>query len=297
MDDRRNRPARRAARGLVRRVLFVGLPTALAAVAAHGASALTAGAAPGIPYVTTNSPLVFDFVPVGSTSAPLSARITNSGRGSVTVTTIQLGGDYPTDFSIVANGCTGTRLSAGQSCSLSVVFHPIRPGTRVADLIVSDTRSPCVNYITLAGSGFTATVPNASTADCIAPHRTTTTTSSATTSTTTSTSQTTSAGTSGSGGSSQSGSQNTGLVTSAVCTTRRTITVHLQTTTGDSNVAASVYINGHLAASVHQRGLTEVSVSVRNTPPGKYAIEVVVTRASGKQVRSANPYVVTCGAG
>ncbi len=311
MDDRSLHPARgvRAAiRPLVRRLTFVGLPAALVAVVAYGGSALTAGAAAGRPYLTTNSPLVFDFVEVGQTSAPLTATITNSGGGTIGLTAVQVGGDYPKDFSVVANQCAGIELSSGRSCTLTVVFHPTKPGTRLANLLISDNRDVCLTYMTLAGSGFTASVPLAQTAFCAPPDRrtvTTTSTQSSVTSTTTTGTSTGGSGSSGggsgsSGGGSSGGSGSAGsggIVSGAECTSQRTIIVRLRPSASDSNVAASVYIDGRLAAAVHQRGLTAISVSVRNKPPGRYAVEVVVTRASGKQVRTPSSYFVTCGRG
>ena len=303
MDDRRSirsgREARRAPDRQVRRLLFVGLPAALAVGAVFGGSALGAGAATGRPELTTNSPLVFNFVSVGQTSAPLTAHVTNSGGGSATISGIVVAGDYPSDFSIINNQCTGAVLKAGSSCTLSVDFHPKEPGTRVADLVISDNRSPCTNYMTLAGSGFIANVvPTASTAICQRPVSavTTTTTSSTTSTTSTSTSRTTSTTTTSTSTTSAGGSSglSNGLVTSAQCTARDAITVHLQSSASDSNVAASIYVDSKLAATVHQRGITSVVVSIRDKPPGRYAIEVVITRVSGKQVRSASPYFVTC---
>ncbi len=331
MDDRRHIRSGRGARSVpgrqLRRLLLVGLPAALAVLAAFGGSALSAGAATARPELSTNSPLVFNFVSVGQTSLPLTARITNSGGGSATISGIAVAGDYPTDFSIVANQCTGAVLKAGDSCTLSVDFHPKEPGTRVADLMISDNRYPCVNYMTLAGSGFTATVPDASTASCQRPGAAATTTSTTTTHTTTTSTTTThttstttthttatstttttrapatstataSTGTpTGAPGAGGSTGSVDGLVTSAECTARDAIVVHLQSSAGDSNIAASIYVDGKLAAAVHQRGITNVVVSFRNKPSGRYAIEVVITRVSGKQVRSASPYFVTCGAG
>ncbi len=301
MDDRRHIRSGQGARSVpsrqVRRLLLVGLPAALAAVAAFGGSALGAGAPTGRPELTTNSPLVFNFVSVGQTSSPLTARITNSGGGSATISGIVVAGDYPTDFSILNNQCTGAVLRAGDSCTLSVEFHPKEPGTRVADLMISDNRYPCVGYMTLAGSGFTANVPNASTASCPRPvgTSTTTTTTTSVSSTSTSTSTSSAGTTSGAPGTDGSTGPVVGLVTSAECTARNAIVIHLKSSASDSNIAASIYIDGRLAAAVHQRGITNVVVSVRNKPSGRYAIEVVVTRVSGTQVRSASPYFVTCG--
>ncbi len=328
MDDRRHIPSGREARfgrgRQIPRLLLVGLPAALAAVACFGGSALGAGGTTGRPQLVTNSPLVFNFVAVGQTSSPLTAHITFSGGGSATISGIVVAGDYPTDFSILNNQCTGAVLSAGGSCTLSVDFHPKEPGTRVADLMISDNRWPCVGYMTLAGSGFTATVPNASmasvpkavTASCpragggvtttstTATHTTTTTTHTTTTHTTTSavstsTSTVTSSSGTTSGGSGAGGSTGpvAGLVTSAQCTARNAIVIRLKSSASDSNIAASIYIDGKLAAAVHQRGITNAVVYVRNKTSGRHAIEVVITRVSGRQVRSASPYFVTCGAG
>ncbi len=72
-----------------------------------------------------NMKLNFPNTPVGQTSAPLGAKLQNSGLASLPVSSVQLGGSDPGDFAIVANPsgellCT-PRLSPDRATSSSVM--------------------------------------------------------------------------------------------------------------------------------------------------------------------------------
>jgi hypothetical protein len=74
--------------------------------------------------VATPNRLTFPDTEVGSTSAPQDVMITNEGTEGLTMGAAAVGGDYPADFSIVADGCSNTSVVPGDGCSMSIAFEP-----------------------------------------------------------------------------------------------------------------------------------------------------------------------------
>src|SRR3954452_4258898 len=120
-------------------------------VAATGAAALVLGAAPalasqsgggtttppptGAPAVSlTPSALTYGPQEVGTTSAPQTVTLTNTGTASLFINGMSQGGTHPLDFAEVDDQCVGTSVPAGGSCTLSVVFKPTATGTRSATI-------------------------------------------------------------------------------------------------------------------------------------------------------------------
>jgi hypothetical protein len=66
----------------------------------------------------SSSPLHFGRVPVGGTSSPRTVTLVNRRSQPISMFSISVGGDSaPTN-------CCPSSLAAGQSCVVSVVFHP-----------------------------------------------------------------------------------------------------------------------------------------------------------------------------
>ncbi|HEY3839071.1 MAG TPA: choice-of-anchor D domain-containing protein [Bryobacteraceae bacterium] len=78
------------------------------------------------------SSLNFALVPIGSVSAAQTATLTNTGGTSLIITSIAVSGEYTE-----TNTC-GSSLSAGGSCTISVVFKPTTDGTQTGKLTVVD---------------------------------------------------------------------------------------------------------------------------------------------------------------
>jgi Glycosyl hydrolases family 39 len=112
----------------------------------------TCGAAASI----NPSNLVWAVVPLGNTSGPKSATLTNNGASSITINSIVVGGINPKDFVISARTC-GTTLAPLASCSLTIRFKPTTTGVRKATLTISDTASNTLQSITLSGTGIPLT--------------------------------------------------------------------------------------------------------------------------------------------
>lgn len=71
---------------------------------------------------------------VGTTSAPQTLTITNTGDGPLKVTKAQLAGAEPSDFVASSDTCLGAAVAPGATCALGVGFKPAAAGTRTATL-------------------------------------------------------------------------------------------------------------------------------------------------------------------
>jgi len=108
----------------------------------------------------TPSSLTFAAQDLGTTSAPQSINVANTGNASLFINSAQVKGANPLDFTAVSDGCSGLTLAAGASCTMSITFKPTNTGTRSATLIVTDNapNSPQTASITGTGTGTTPTL-------------------------------------------------------------------------------------------------------------------------------------------
>ena len=123
------------------------LAVSLAAVGALAVPA--AAAAPAVTFTPTS--LTFASQAVGTTSAPQSVTVTNTGDASLFINGVsisQAGLDFNTD-----EACAGLTLAPGTSCSMSVVFNPSATGTRTATLNVTDNAAGSPQSVPLTGTG------------------------------------------------------------------------------------------------------------------------------------------------
>lgn len=102
------------------------------------ATLLGAGNPPGSLSANPTT-LTFANTTVGQTSASQSVTITNNGGAATSALTTSLGGNDPGQFQIVAgsNGCAGTVLAAGATCTIAIDFAPSTGGAKSASLSVS----------------------------------------------------------------------------------------------------------------------------------------------------------------
>ncbi len=97
-------------------------------------------------------------VPVGTTSAPQSVRLTNTGQTTLHLETVALAGAGASRFSILSDGCSGQALGPGGACTVAVTFAPNSPGAVSAALQFTDDASDSPQTITLTGDGGEAAV-------------------------------------------------------------------------------------------------------------------------------------------
>jgi hypothetical protein len=128
---------------------------------------LTNSGAGGTLSIRFNQPVAagsldFGEVPVGA-PAEKALVVTNDGAAPLPLGTATLGGAAVADYSVLENGCAGTTLAAGQSCSITVRFRPGDAGGRAAE--IAFTGGPEPRRFALAGVGRPA-APAAGAARC-----------------------------------------------------------------------------------------------------------------------------------
>ncbi|HUI42984.1 MAG TPA: choice-of-anchor D domain-containing protein [Terriglobia bacterium] len=87
---------------------------------------------------------------VGTTSAAMTVMVTNSGTGSLTITSIAVGGTNNLDFA-ETNTCVGSVTIT--SCTITVTFTPTAAGARSAALMVTDNAPGSPQSVPLSGTG------------------------------------------------------------------------------------------------------------------------------------------------
>jgi FtsP/CotA-like multicopper oxidase with cupredoxin domain len=108
------------------------------------------GVQPGVSLTPTS--WAFGAVTRGSTSAPQTFTLLNTGTATLTISNINLNGANPTQFVIQSRTC-GASLASGASCTINVAFAPNRRGNFTASLQVTDNAPNSPQTATLTGTG------------------------------------------------------------------------------------------------------------------------------------------------
>jgi predicted secreted protein len=105
------------------------------------------------PYVELSPPSMgfIGLQVVGTSSAPQSVTLTNTGNASLTLNSLTLTGANSGDFSLSQN-CPGT-LAAGSSCTLTGTFKPTAGGPRKSSISISDNAARSPQTLLLTGTG------------------------------------------------------------------------------------------------------------------------------------------------
>ena len=96
------------------------------------------------------SPLVFSAQTVGTTSAPSSVTVTNSGATTVTVASVT--SSNPSEFAVTT---TCTSIAPGAQCAINVTFTPSAVGQRTATITVTSNGTGSPQTINVLGNGST----------------------------------------------------------------------------------------------------------------------------------------------
>lgn len=88
---------------------------------------------------------------VGTSSPPIAQTVTNTGTGSLTVSSISVAGLNSSDFT-QTNNCTAP-LAAGQSCDIEITFTPTATGPRIASLLIADNAANSPQNTQITGKG------------------------------------------------------------------------------------------------------------------------------------------------
>ena len=103
------------------------------------------GTAPVVTLSATS--LTFATQLVGTRSATKQVTMTNSGTGTLNITSITASGDF-----LQQNTC-GTSLGVGASCTITVQFFPRQKGVRTGAVTIADDASGGAQTISLSGAG------------------------------------------------------------------------------------------------------------------------------------------------
>jgi len=96
----------------------------------------------------TPTSVTFSSQYVGTSGAPQSVMLTNTGAGTLNFTGVTAS---PSDFNL-SNAC-GSSLAVGASCSIGISFDPTAAGTRTGTLTIADNAAGSPQTVTLTGTG------------------------------------------------------------------------------------------------------------------------------------------------
>jgi lysophospholipase L1-like esterase len=99
----------------------------------------------------TPTSLAFGSQLQGTTSAPQSATLRNSGTASLAISSITLGGANASDFG-VSNNCPAS-LAVNATCTVTATFTPSAQGSRVAAVTIADDAPGQPQTLGLSGTG------------------------------------------------------------------------------------------------------------------------------------------------
>jgi len=111
---------------------------------------------PGTPAVKlTPSSISFGTVTQGSTVTAQVITLTNSGTGTLHITSVTTGGTNAGDFSLT-NNCTAPSYAVGATCTIGVSLSPIVTGARAAFITISDDAPNSPQTISISATVITA---------------------------------------------------------------------------------------------------------------------------------------------
>lgn len=101
------------------------------------------------------APTALDFgsVPMPTTSSPRSVVLTNSGSVALGVQSVVIDSDPYSSFSVNDDNCSSLTLAPGESCEVSVVFHPHIRGDLTGRLRITDDSTTSPHSVSLRGYG------------------------------------------------------------------------------------------------------------------------------------------------
>jgi hypothetical protein len=107
------------------------------------------GVIPAVSLAPTS--LNFGKMPVGITSAPMNVTLSNTGAGTLLISSIALTGPNPGDYA-QTNNCGGS-VAPGDSCTITITLTPGATGNRNATLAITDNAPKSPQPVPLTGSG------------------------------------------------------------------------------------------------------------------------------------------------
>ena len=105
------------------------------------------------------SPIDFPDVATGTSTAPISITVTNSGGADLHISSVTLTGTNPADFAIASNTCLTAPIVVNATCTVAVTFAPTGTGERQANLRFTDDASSSPQILALSGAGLAPATP------------------------------------------------------------------------------------------------------------------------------------------
>jgi hypothetical protein len=105
------------------------------------------------------SPIDFPDVVTGTSSAPISITVTNSGGAPLNIQSVTVMGTNLTDFGIASNTCLSAAIAVNSTCTVGVTFTPSGTGARQANLQFTDDASSSPQILVLTGNGLAPATP------------------------------------------------------------------------------------------------------------------------------------------
>jgi hypothetical protein len=101
----------------------------------------------------TPSTIIFGAQKVSTTSVAAQATLTNTGTGTLSVSSIATTGDFAVASTVPSGGLCGGTLAPNASCIINITFTPTVTGTRPGSLSVTDNAAGSPQQVTLSGTG------------------------------------------------------------------------------------------------------------------------------------------------
>ncbi len=125
----------------------------------HGGEELGTGPASndslviGQPYaIASPSSLAFPAAQVGSVSSSQTVTVTNAGAAPLLISAASLVGQDANAFQTSGDGCSGTTVAVGASCTIGIQYSPIASGPASAQLQISSNGPTPYPLVALSGT-------------------------------------------------------------------------------------------------------------------------------------------------
>ncbi len=107
---------------------------------------------PTAPAVTLTPPILsFGTVTEGTTNGPQTLTITNSGAGTLHISSVVLGGTNAADFTMTT-ACSGAALAVNAACTISLTFSPVSTSQHTATITLTDDAPGSPQVINVGGN-------------------------------------------------------------------------------------------------------------------------------------------------
>jgi hypothetical protein len=141
--------ARRSSAWLFATAFLVG---GWAACGGGGGGGGGTSAPPPAPVVSLSpAGLAFSQENMGSTTAPQTITLSNTGNAPLSISSIAL--EYLVGIEFAQTNNCGGGLAAGSNCAISVTFTPQATGSRSASLVITDNAALSPQTVSLTGTG------------------------------------------------------------------------------------------------------------------------------------------------